>query len=150
MFGLSLLPRLPSDVHGRRCHYRRPSRQRNGCNLFDFDVRLTTLRPASQERKQTCCVSAVVILSRVKTVSSQENRSQHASPLSQLSNLLCRHLARLMSHAGAKDEYNTIEGLLAPVRAGALQPLSGRYLMALAAGQGSLMWSHVVAPCAWH
>ena len=61
VFDLSLLPRLPSDIHGRRCHYRRPSRQRNGCNLCDFDVRLTTLRLASQERKQTCCVSVVVI-----------------------------------------------------------------------------------------
>ena len=49
-----------------------------------------------------------------------------------------------MSHAGAKDEYNSIEGLLAPVREGALRPLSGRYLMALAAGQGSLMWSLLV------
>ena len=128
----------PGQRSGKRCHQRRPSRQRNGCNLCNFDVRLTTLRPASQERKKTC-VSAVVVFSSVKVVPSQEKHSQHASPLAQFSNVFCRHLARLMSHAGAMDEYNTIEGLLAPVREGALRPLSGRYLMALAAGQGSLM-----------
>ena len=51
----------------------------------------------------------------------------------------------LTSHAGAMDEYNSIEGLLAPVRDGALRPLSGRYIMKLAAGQRSLTWSpHVL------
>ena len=109
------------------------------CANSMFDLRLC-VQPVRKGNRHV----ASVILSRVKTVSSQENHSQHASPLSQLSNLLCRHLARLMPHAGAKDEYNSIEGLLAPVRAGALQPLSGRYLMALAAGQGSLMWSLLV------
>ena len=64
--------------------------------------------------------------------------------LPQFSNRLCRHLARLMSHAGAMDEYNSIEGLLAPAREGALRPLSGRYLMELAAGQRSLKWSSLV------
>ena len=83
-------------------------------------------------------------LSRVKIVSSQENHSQHASPLSQLSNLLCRHLSRPMDHAGAMEKYNSVEGLLAPAREGALRPLSGRYLLKLAAGQRSLMWSSLV------
>ena len=45
------------------------------------------------------------------------------------------------SHAGAMDKYNSVEGLLAPAREGALRPLSGRYLLKLAAGQRSLMWS---------
>ena len=83
-------------------------------------------------------------LSRVKIVSSQENHSQHTSPLSQLSNLLCRHLSRLMDHAGAMEKYNSVEGLLAPAREGALRPLSGRYLLKLAAGQRSLTWSSLV------
>ena len=42
------------------------------------------------------------------------------------------------------DEYNSIEGSLAPVREGALRPLSGLYLMELAAGQRSLKWSSLV------
>ena len=48
------------------------------------------------------------------------------------------------SHAGAMDKYNSVEGLLAPAREGALRPLSGRYLLKLAAGQRSLMWSPLV------
>ena len=48
------------------------------------------------------------------------------------------------SHTGAKDEYNSIEGLLAPVQDCALRPLSGRYLVALAAGQRSPKWSPLV------
>ena len=42
------------------------------------------------------------------------------------------------------DKYNSVEGLLAPAREGALRPLSGRYLLKLAAGQRSLMWSPLV------
>ena len=48
------------------------------------------------------------------------------------------------SHAGAMDKYNSVKGLLAPAREGALRPLSGRYLLKLAAGQRSLMWSPLV------
>ena len=42
------------------------------------------------------------------------------------------------------NKYNSVEGLLAPAREGALRPLSGRYLLKLAAGQRSLMWSPLV------
>ena len=42
------------------------------------------------------------------------------------------------------DKYNSVEGLLAPAREGALRPLSGRYLLKLAAGQRFLMWSLLV------
>ena len=88
-------------------------------------------------RKQTCCVSAVLILSRVRILPSQENHSQHTSPLCQFSKLLSRHPT-------LKPSYNSVEGLLAPAREGALRPLSGRYLLKLAAGQRSLMWSPLV------
>ena len=48
------------------------------------------------------------------------------------------------SHAEAMDKNNSVEGLLAPAQEGALRPLSGRYLLKLAAGQRSLMWSPLV------
>ena len=83
----------------------------------------------------------------MKVVPSQEKHSQHSSPLAQFSNLFCRHLARLMSHAGAMDEYNTIEGLLAPVRAGRIA--ATEWPIPDGAGRRTRV-SHVVAPCAWH
>ena len=64
VFDLSVLPHLPADVRCRsRCHYRDtaferikegPAGKEMGVDLCDFDVRLTTVRPASQERKQSC------------------------------------------------------------------------------------------------
>ena len=51
------------------------------------------------------------------------------------------------SHAGAMDEYNSVEGLLAPAREGRIAATE----RPVPAGAGRrTKVSHVVAPCAWH